>query len=121
MSEGLLYCKDRDTDCMEMYIGNGVCNRQSCVRDDLEYLAKEKAQERRRNELLEKERQRRKEESTAATKIRKQTKTKDTLIKEQIEATRAKMERYYTRGWTKAADRLSRELAALQRKLEEIS
>lgn len=40
MGKGLLYCEKRDTDCMEIYMGNGACRRSSCVLDDPEYQKK---------------------------------------------------------------------------------
>lgn len=121
MGKGLLYCADRGTDCMEIYMGNGTCRLKSCALDDPEYIKKEKEKELRRNELLQKELKRRREETAAATKIRKQNKTADSMLLEQIENIRTKMERYYTRGWTKAADKLSRELSILEKRLEELS
>lgn len=121
MSNGLLYCKERNTDCAEIYAGKGQCRLNACVLDDPEYLAKEAAKEQRRNKLLKKEQLRRREEQIAAAKIRMQNKTTDNLMREQIESTRTKMERYYTRGWTKAADKLSRELATLEKRLGELS
>ncbi|MCC2864892.1 hypothetical protein LK494_03025 [Anaerovorax odorimutans] len=116
MSKGLLYCAAKDTDCMEMYIGNGVCRRNSCVRDDPEYLEKEAAQDRRRNELLQKEREHRREEQTAATKIRRQTNI--LTAKEELERKKEKMERLYIRGMTRAADKLSREIGEMERRLK---
>lgn len=115
MSKGLLYCAAKDTDCMEMYIGNGVCRRNSCVRDDPEYLEKEAAQEHRRNELLQKERECRKEERTAATKIRRQTNILS--AEEALERKKKQMERLYTRGRTRAADKLSQEIGQLERRM----
>lgn len=120
MSNGLLYCKERDTDCMEMYIGQGTCNLEKCVRDDPVYLEKEREIERRRKELYEKNKQHRQEEKTAAKSIRRQTKPEDKLLREQIKNTKSKMERYYTRGWTRAADKLSREIIQMERRLKSI-
>lgn len=114
MSKGLLYCPERNVDCMQMYIGNGICNLENCVRDDQEYLAEQAAREQRRNELLEKERRRRQEEEEAATKIRRQTKTLS--LQEEIERKKRKMERLYTRGMTRAADKLSAEIGQLERR-----
>lgn len=116
MEKGLLYCAARDTDCMEMYAGNGTCRMKQCVLDDPQYLTKEKEKEQRRNELLKKERRRRKEEQTAAAKIRRQTNILST--QEEIERKRQQMNRCYTRGWTRTADKLSRELAVLEKRME---
>ena len=119
MGKGLLYCQDRQVDCMQMYIDHGTCSLEKCVLDDPEYLEKEKEKEQRRNELSEKERRRRQEEQDAARKIRKQTRRMtDNLLQEEIDRKREQMERYYRKGWTRYGDNASRELAALVRRME---
>lgn len=118
MSKGLLYCEARNTDCMEMYLGGGICKRTTCVRDDPVYLEKERKKEERRQELYQASLRHKKEEQEAAKKIRRQTRTKADQIREEITYKRGQMERYYTRGLTKLGDKASRELAALERRLE---
>lgn len=120
MGKGLLYCEKRDTDCMEIYMGNGACRRNSCVLDDPEYRKKEAAKVRRRNDLMEKERKHRQEERTAAKNIRTQRKTKEDLLREEIERKRERMERLYTKGLTKKADKLSREIGQMERRIKNV-
>lgn len=115
MEKGLLYCTARNTDCMEIYAGKGQCRLSTCVLDDPVYIAKEEEKEQRRNELLKKERRRRQEEQVAATKIRRQTKTLS--IQEEIERKKRKMEKLYTRGMTRTADKLSAEIGQLERRM----
>ena len=116
MEKGLLYCTARNTDCMEIYAGKGQCRLSTCVLDDPAYIAKEEEKEQWRNELLKKERRCRQEEQVAATKIRRQTKTLS--IQEEIERKKRKMERLYTRGMTRAADKLSMEIGQLERRIK---
>lgn len=116
MSKGLLYCPDRDTDCMEMYIGQGICTLEKCVLDNPEYIAKQAAIEKRRTELYEKEKRYRREERIASTKIRRQTNIR--TVQEDLARKKEKMERLYTRGFTKAADKLSREIGEMERRLK---
>lgn len=118
MGKGLLYCEERGTDCMEIYIGGGFCRRPDCVLDDPDYKKKEAAKVRRRNELLENERKHRQEERAAEQNIRTQRKTAQDLLREEIQRKRTQMERYYTKGLTKKADRLSREIGQLERRLK---
>lgn len=118
MGKGLLYCENRNTDCMQIYIGKGKCELDSCVLDDPDYQKKEAAKAQRRNELIEKEKRHRKEERIAAKNIRTQRKTAEDMLREEIERKKKKMERYYTKGLTKKADRLSREIGHLERRLK---
>ena len=120
MGKGLLYCEKRDTDCMEIYIGNGTCRRSSCVLDDPEYQKKEVEKAQRRNALIKKERRHRQEERAAAKNIRTQRKTAEDLLREEIERKRERMERFYTRGLTKKADKLSREIGQLERRIRNV-
>lgn len=119
MSKGLLYCTRKGVDCMQNYIDYGNCSLTKCVRDDPDYLAKEAEKEQRRNELLEKEQTCAIEERAAGKNIRRPPDPRKKLCAE-IERKKEQMETYYTKGWTKSGDKVSRELGRLQRKMEEL-
>lgn len=124
MSEGILYCKERNTDCFGMLQKNGQpagrCQYPSCVLDDPEYVAKEERKERRRQELYEAGLKDKHDEKEAAKNIRKQMKTKMDILEEEIAFTKKRMERFYTRGWTKLGDKEGDRLAKLERELEKM-
>ena len=124
MTSGILYCHERNTDCFGMLAPDGAgarcCQYQSCVLDDPEYVAKEKRKEKRRQELYEASLKNKKEEKTAAGLIRTQHKTRIEILEEEIAFVRKRMERFYTRGWTRLGDSESKRLAELERELEKI-
>lgn len=100
--------------------GAGCCQYQNCVLDNPEYVAKEKRKEKRRQELYEASLKDKKEEQIAAGLIRTQNKTRVNILEEEIAFVRKRMERFYTRGWTRLGDSESKRLAKLEKELEKI-
>lgn len=102
MSKGMLYCELHDTDCAWMRYGNCMASR--CNINDAEYIESRKQQQKRQQELYEKELEYKLEEKAAAENIRTQRVTAEENLKKDIEYTRRKMERCYTRGYTQRAE-----------------
>lgn len=124
MTSGILYCHERNTDCFGMLAANGTgaecCQYQSCVLDDPEYVAKEQRKEKRRQELYEASLKDKKEEISAAKLIRTQHKTRISILEDEIAFVRKRMQRFYTRGWTRLGESESKRLAELEKELEKI-
>lgn len=124
MTSGILYCHERNTDCFGMLAANGTgaecCQYQSCVLDDPDYVAKEQRKEKRRQELYEASLKDKKEEISAAKLIRTQHKTRISILEDEIAFVRKRMQRFYTRGWTRLGESESKRLAELEKELEKI-
>lgn len=125
MTSGILYCRERNTDCLGMLAADGItgagcCQYKSCVLDDPEYVAKEKRKEKRRQELYEASIANMNEEKAAAKLIRTQNKTRVDVLEKEVAFVRKRMERFYTRGWTRLGDSESKRLAELEKELEKI-
>lgn len=89
-TQSIIYCTDKDTLCAGIdYTGNGACRYKDCILEDPEYQNRQKAIRIRREELLQ----------------------------EEIHRRELRMNRYYTRGWTRLAEIESRELASLKREI----
>lgn len=118
----IIYCQERDTLCLGIdYLGDGTCKHESCILDDPNYQKQQEAIRKRRAELQSKQRRIRDEERAAAANIRSQTKTREQMLQEEIKRRELRMNRYYTRGWTRLADKECRELASLERELRRTS
>lgn len=114
----VLYCPDRDTLCLGIdYTGDGTCKYKDCILEDPGYQRRQEAIRFRREELREKHRKDRAEEQAAKANIRTQTKTREQQLQEEIHRREQRMNRYYTRGWTRLAEKESRELASLEREI----
>lgn len=117
-TQSIIYCQQRDTLCLGIdYTGTGECKYNDCILDDPEYQKRQEAIRRRREELQIKHRRDRAEEQAAAANIRSQTKTREQMLREEIRRREQRMNRYYTRGWTRLADRECQELASLEREI----
>ena len=117
-AQSIIYCQQRDTLCLGIdYLGDGTCKHESCILDDPAYQKRQEAIRQRRAELQSKRRSIRAEEQAAAANIRSQTKTRKELLREEIHRKKQRMNRYYTRGWTRLAEKESRELASLEREI----
>ena len=119
MSKGMLWCEEHDTDCG--YMSYGICSAPRCNVEDPAYIQRQKAIEQRRNELYNKTLENKVEEKETAKNIRTQRITTAELLKAEIESKTRQMNRYYTRGWTIKAEKISGELKILERRLEVIS
>lgn len=118
----IIYCAERDTLCAGIdYTGSGTCRYKECILEEPGYQKRQEAIRIRREELREKHKRDREEERTAAAKIRTQTKTREELLQKEMERRKQRMNRYYTKGWTRLADKESRELASLERELRRTS
>lgn len=113
-----LFCPKRDVLCMAHdFEGNGECLRESCILDDPEYQAQQERIQQRQQELWDKHNKNRKEEKEAEKNIRTQNKTSREILLVKIEKTREKMERNYRMGRTRSGNKLSLELAEMERRL----
>lgn len=120
--DSIIYCPDKDTLCAGIdYKGDGTCRFKDCILEDPGYQKRQEAIRIRREELREKHRRDKEEEQAAAAKIRSQTKTRENLLREEMERREKRMNRYYTRGWTRLADKESRELASLEREIRRVN
>lgn len=119
MSKGMLWCEVHETDCGYMHYG--TCAASRCNVTDPEYIARQQAIEQRRDELYNKALENKKEEKEAAKNIRTQRVTRQEQLKAEIEKTTKMMNRYYTKGWRRSAEQMSRKLKDLQDKLEAMS
>ena len=121
-TQSIIYCQQRDTLCLGIdYTGDGKCKYKDCILEDPGYQQRQETIRFRREELREKHRKDRAEERAAAANIRSQTKTREELLQEEVRRRELRMNRYYTRGWTRLADKESRELASLEREIRRTS
>lgn len=121
-TQSIIYCPERDTLCLGIdYTGTGTCKYSDCILDDPGYQKRQEAIRQRRAELQSKHRSIRAEEQAVAANIRSQTKTREELLQEEIDRREQRMNRYYTKGWTRLAEKESRELASLERELRRTS
>lgn len=105
-----LYCPKRNTLCMgQDYLGTGECKQTSCLLDDPEYRKKQQEREQRRKENWERAHR------EVAVKNRPR---KYEYLEDEIKRKKQYMERCYRRGWTKMGDRISNEIAEMERRLK---
>lgn len=114
-----LYCPKRDTLCFgqDLDESDGTCPYKACVLDDPEWQARQERIKQRQQELWDKHNKNRKEEKEAEKNIRTQNKTSREILLAKIERTREQMERNYRMGRTRSGDKLSLELAEMERRL----
>lgn len=110
-----LYCPIKDTLCCGRDTEDGACGYDTCILDDPSYIEKQKKIEenRRRNEA--KNEASREEEKNIY--IRRQTKTKEDLIREELVKLENKAAYLYRKNKPKAADSVMHDVVKLRNKL----
>ena len=116
-----LFCPDKETLCFAINNDEGICERALCYLEDPEYIAQQKRiaktmEENVRREQAERER----EKLNPPAPIRRQTKTKEQNLQEQIRIKEEKARYLYRTNKPRAADNLMHEVTRLRGQLLKI-
>lgn len=111
-----LYCPVHNNLCAGMkHSKDGNCTYPTCIVEDPAYQEKE----RRKEEKLRNRNKHNRPESEPAPLYKKQPTTSyEQIIIREIEKSQEEMNRCYTKGWTKKADRISIDIRNLEKALE---
>lgn len=117
-----LWCPKRNTLCFGINTPDGICKKDICYHDDPEYIAKQAEIDRRIQENAQRERIEKAKEEANKEKhiIRRQTKTKQDKLNNEINRLESRIQRAYRRGRTREGEALTKELIRLNAEMRKI-
>lgn len=120
--ESMFRCWERNTTCFKIDPTSGTCTRGVCLLDDPEHIAQEARIEKNRQKNAERERIERAREKAERENpiIRRQTKTKDEILRDKIIRVENQIQQAYRRGRTRKGDALTKELLRLNAEMRKI-
>lgn len=115
-----LWCPERKTLCFNINTPDGSCKRASCILDDPEYIKLQRRIEanRAKNARIAAQ-EREAEKNDCPAPIRRQTKTRDMILREEIIKKENLARAAYRRGWTSTGDKIVAQIARLEKQLKE--
>lgn len=116
-----LYCPDKDTLCFAMNNEDGICKRTPCFLEDPEYIALQQRIAKNMEDNAQRERaEKLREKLNPPAPVRRQTKTREQTLREQIISKEKRARYLYRINKPKAADNLMHEVTMLRRQLLKI-